>query len=190
MLIRFQNFSLKKTLTIALLVIFLFNVGGYYLIFLGWRLNAHEELVKRLDAGNYTPQETVEIKIPITLPYPLQQTDYERTNGKFEYQGDHYKLVKQKLANDTLYVVCIKDRQLKQIDEALNNYSKLANDLPVSEKTNSQSLVKLLKEYEPQLSFELVSNAGWMTQTFFPSEVTDISEIYLSVQSPPPDHHI
>jgi hypothetical protein len=162
-------------------------MGGYYLVFWGWRFNAHEELVKRLDTGDYNQEETVEIKIPIALPYPLQQNDYERTNGKFEYQAEHYKLVKHKLTNDTLYIVAIKDHQAKEIENALKDYSKLSNDLPSSEKSQSHSLVKLIKEFEPFISFELISRSGWVSQTLFSPLNSFNPNVNLSIPSPPPD---
>ena len=37
---------------------------------------------------------------------------YERVNGEFEHNGEFFKLVKQKLENDTLNIVCIKDHRV------------------------------------------------------------------------------
>jgi hypothetical protein len=162
-------------------------VGGYYLVFWGWRINAHRELLQRLDAGNYELHETVEIKIPITIPYPLQSRDHERTNGKFEHQGEYYKLVTQRYANDTLYVICIKDRKEKQIDVALNDFNKLSNDLPTSEKSSGLLLAKLLKEYESNHVLVLIPHDGWMKSSLSLYTIPYKPEVTLPVQSPPPD---
>ena len=162
-------------------------MGGYYLVFWGWRINAHRELLQRLDAGDYELHETVEIKIPIALPYPLQSRDHERTDGKFEHQGEYYKLVTQRYAQDTLYVTCIKDRKEKQIDAALNDFNKRSNDLPSSEKSSSLSLAKLLKEYESNHGLVLIPHDGWMKPSLSFYRIPYTIEVTLPVQSPPPD---
>src|SRR5688500_16103834 len=111
-------------------MVFLFNVGGYYIVFLGVRHHHRQELNARLDANLYQDEEIVELKIPITLPYPLQQRGFERVKGKFEHQGELYKLVKHKLENDTLHVICIKDHEEKRLEGAATKYANLSNDLP------------------------------------------------------------
>jgi len=150
-------------------------------------MNAQQELVKSLDSGNYDEQKTIEIKIPITFPYPLQQQDYERTYGNFEYLGEHYKLVKQKHANDTLYVICIKDEKVKHINTTLQDFNKRANELPVSEKSSNHSLVKVLKDYETNLTLLLIGHEGWMLQSFYFYKTPQNVEVILPIQSPPPD---
>lgn len=72
---------------------------------------------------------------------------FERVNGKFEHQGEFYKLVKQKLHNDTLYVVCIKDFESKSLSKKMTDYIKMSNDLPDAKNKALNLLGKLLKEY-------------------------------------------
>ena len=83
-------------------MIFLFNVGGYYLVFWGVRTQAKKDLLHRLDADQYSSEDLVVLSIPVNLPYPIQQNGYERVDGEFEYGGEYYNLVKQRLQNDTL----------------------------------------------------------------------------------------
>lgn len=177
---------LKRIFSILLLTIFLFNVGGYYIVFWGLRQQANNELRARLDADLYSAEEIVELKLPLTLPYPIEQQEYERVNGKFEHQGVHYKLVKQKFQNDTLYVVCIKDQAEKQLVKTMNDYVKMTNDLPASSKKALHFLGKLLKDFEHINSEKPVQQHGWSQEITFaitsPSTLTQPSRI----PSPPP----
>src|SRR5687768_1442080 len=132
-----------------LLIVFLFNVGGYYIVFWGLRLQADQELTLRLDANLYEPEETIELKIPVVLPYPVQSQDFQRIDGRFEHEGQFYKLVKQKLENDTLFVVCIRDAETRKLVNTIKDYVKLTQDLPApsSGKKALSFLSKLVKDF-------------------------------------------
>jgi len=68
------------------------------------------------------------------LPYPIQQNGFERVDGEFEYKGEYYNLVKQRLENDTLFMVCIRNHQEKRLISTMTEYANMANDLPVGAK--------------------------------------------------------
>ena len=101
-------------------------------MFWALRYQADQELQKQLDANNYSDGESVVIKIPMTLPYQTTSAAFERINGEFEHQGEFYQLVKQKLENDTLHIVCIKDHRGKQIVTSMVDFTKQSHDLPTS----------------------------------------------------------
>jgi hypothetical protein len=178
---------LKRLVSIFLLTLFLFNVGGYYLVFWGLQQKADNVLTARLDANRYSLNETVELKIPITLPYPLQQNDFERVNGTFEHKGEHYKLVKQKLGNDTLYVVCIKDVAAKSLSKKMTDYMKLSNDLPDAKNKALSLFGKLLKEYSLGSAPRMTSSGSTILSIhhFHPFSEDLISRAS-GIASPPP----
>jgi hypothetical protein len=177
---------LKKAVSIVLLLVFLFNVGGYYFIFRGLIRTSDHALIQRLDKGLYAPEETIELKIPVTLPYPIQEQGFKRVNGKFEHKGEFYKLVKHKFENDTLYIVCIRDGQQKRIVKTMTDYVKLANELPSSSENTMNFVGKFLKDYESGISSEITHQSGWImkiagTQLFF-----ELLPGKSRISSPPP----
>src|SRR4051812_47548891 len=101
-------------------------------MFWALRYHANEELQKHLDTNDYAAGESVVIKIPMTLPYQATSAAFERVNGEFEHKGEFYQLVKQKLENDTLSIVCIKDYKEKQIVTTMTDFTKQSNDIPTS----------------------------------------------------------
>ncbi len=178
---------MKRSVSILLLFIFLFNVGGYYVVFWGLHSHASRELTERLDADKYSAEETIQIKIPVTMPYPLQQTGYERVNGKFEHQGQFYRLVKQKLENDTIYIICIRDIEEKGLRTSMKNYLEKTTDLPMSSKNALQAMGKLLKEVRITY-FNLKSQtSGWSQNLQRPEMTFNTHEPVHSLSSPPPE---
>lgn len=141
---------MKKGLAIILLVVFLFNVGGYYIVFWGIHFQLDQKLTSRLDANLYDEQATIELKIPMTLPYPIHSNGFERVNGRFEHQGEFYKLVKHKLQNDTLYVVCIRDVDTRSLVSTMINYVQGTLGLTNTTKNALNFLSKLIKDYYHQ----------------------------------------
>jgi hypothetical protein len=153
---------MKKSVAIVMLFVFLLNVLGYYGIFIGLRLRNVQELVQKLDNNSYRESETFTFKIPLTVPYYTDSRDFERVDGEFEQDGEVYHLVKQKLSQDTLYIVCVKDQESKKINQVLADYVKTFTDKPESAKQGSKTTVQsLIKDY---ISFSVVisnTSLGW-----------------------------
>jgi hypothetical protein len=174
----------KRAVSILLLALFLFNVGGYYIVFWGLRQHHNYQLNSRLDANQYSEEETIELKIQLSLPYPLTQSGYERINGRFEHNGEFYKLVKKQVVNDILYVVCIRDHQEKQIVETMKEVESLTSDIPKSDK--DISVLKLLKDFESNEEAALAGIPGWVQSFEFSTRTYSINSADLSKTGPPP----
>ena len=153
-------------------------------MFLALRYQADMELQKHLDANDYSDSESMVIKIPITLPYQNNWTGFERVNGEFEYHGEFYQLVKQKLENDTLSIVCIRDHKEKQIVNTMVDFTRQSNDLPTS--TAAKVLGNFLKEYNSTKGFEIICCEGWNATICFNNPIFATLSPNAPVHSPPP----
>ncbi|MBK5279649.1 MAG: hypothetical protein JJE09_12380 [Bacteroidia bacterium] len=176
---------MKKHLTLFLLFLFLLNMLGYYGVFLGMQVQTTMQMRHKFDDQNYSHQEVI-FKIPLAIPYSTDSKEYTRVDGEFEHNGDVYRLVKQRLQSDTLYIVCIKDNTSKRINQALEDYVKTFTDKPYSSKGKSKSFNNLIKDFlTTSLSIEK-QNSGWeKVFDFFPIEIcSDL--ITLSHTGPPP----
>jgi hypothetical protein len=107
----------KKSLTLVLLVLFLFNVLGYYGVFVGLQFANEREMKALFDDTNFLPEEEITIKVPITIPYATDSREFSRVDGEFEHDGEVYRMVKQRYIGDTLYMVCVKDNNSKEIKQ-------------------------------------------------------------------------
>lgn len=164
----------------------MFNALGFYGLFVGWRFKTTTDLVKRLDNQQYSEEETMTVKVPISMPYSLSTVgEFERVNGEIEHRGEVYRLIKQKLENDTLYMVCIKDHESKLINEALADYVKTFTDKPGDNQSGKIS-VSFIKDYLPtSISISHLST-GWNYALYFSCEQYELLSSYHFIISPPP----
>jgi len=116
-------------------------------VFWALRSQAKNDLLHRLDADSYSSEEVVVLTVPVSLPYPVRDEGYQPASGEMEYHGEYYQLVKQKIVNDTLFMVCVKDHQQKRLDRTMNEYTNLANNLPASAKHTMDLMGKLFKDF-------------------------------------------
>ena len=178
---------LKKVLSIVLVILILFNTMGFYGLFLGLRYKAKRDIVQRLDNEQYGHHETITIKVPLSIPYNNSDDEYERVNGEIEHEGEFYRLVKQKLAQDTLYIVCIKDPTSKNIKAALAEYVKTFTDKPVQSKSQGKTTISFIKDFLLS-SFSFANGSeGWhrsVADNFSPLSFFESEAI--SFTGPPP----
>ena len=160
---------------------------GYYPFFWGLKYRARMEMNQRLDDENYNTEETVTIKIPLTVPYNTFGQDYERMTGSFEHHGEFFNLVKQKLEKDTLYIVCIKDHKEKQLHAAMTDFIKLSTDIPTSSQQTLKLLSALTKDYIPTTPTTLPQNHKVLSISFGTAPNLDFPNNDLPVPTPPPD---
>ncbi len=148
---------MKKLFSILLLAVFTFNLGGYYVVFKWLQISAHQDLIQKLETDQYDESQTIELKMAISIPYAQNSNGFSRVDGRFEYKGNIYKLVKQKFENDTLYIVCIKDHGEKKLIHNFKEYAKNANDTPgtSSKKESHRSLKQVNKDYFGQCCISL-----------------------------------
>ena len=137
------------------------------------------------DEGNYHHQE-ITFKIPLTVPYSTDSREYNRVDGEFEHNGEVYRLVKQRLQSDTLYIVCVKDNTSKQINQALEDYVKTFSDNPVSSKGNSKTVQNFIKDFISQSISIEEQTSGWQKTISYYSVEHQYELVSSSLTGPPP----
>lgn len=118
------------------------------------------QLEATLDKNLYDESQLIELKVPINLPYQTNWSAYQRFDGEIEIGGMLYKYVKRKVANDTLYLMCIPNTKKMNLETAKNDFFKLSNDLTQdnnskkSDNSKTISFKSLQGEYD-EYSFQL-----------------------------------
>ena len=158
---------------------------GFYGLFVSLRYKSAADLVERLDRDEYLDEETVTLKIPMTIPYH-PDSEYERVDGEIEHDGEFFRLVKQKLEKDTLYIVCIKDFDSKRIKQALADYVKTFTDKPQDAKHAGKSFTNFIKDFLPTSTEIQQASTGWNCSVTLADTFESFSSRYLAVISPPP----
>jgi hypothetical protein len=127
---------LKKLTAIFFLILFSFNWFGYRLMYDFAQHKNNQHLEALLDKSDYDESQLIELKVAMNLPYQTSRSSFERYDGEIELNGTMYKYVKRKVANDTLYLMCIPNTKKMRLETAKNDFFKVSNDL---EQNNSKS---------------------------------------------------
>jgi len=90
------------------------------------------QLVQQLDNHQYDDNELLEVKIALHTPYLTSWSDYERIDGEAEVNGTYYTYVKRKIHNDTLYLLCLPNRNKTQLNAARIDYANKVQDVPTN----------------------------------------------------------
>jgi len=118
----------KKLIAILLLLMLLFNWGGYRLLSNWMADNAQAQLQMVLDEEQYNEADLLHIKVPATLPYGVSNAQYEKVEGSIEMNGVTYSYVKRRFYQDTLELLCLPNIQTTKINNARDAFAQLAND--------------------------------------------------------------
>ena len=176
---------LKRILAILFLAVFLFNVIGYYAVYLGLRTHVNHVLQQRLDDEFYEADDLLTLKIPVNLPYQTDWHSFQRVEGDFERNGKFYNLVKQKVERDTLIVIYIKDHQETSLFESLSEIVHATTDTPMSKKAG-KLIENFTKDYLTTSSELGRESAGWCLETTFKSPGLILLSLVSGVSTPPP----
>jgi hypothetical protein len=143
------------------------------------------EMIEKLDHDDYQDRDLVTIKIPIAIPYATDSEDFVRVEGLFEHNGEFYRLVKQRLFQDTLHVVCVKDHELAYINQAWEQYVKTFTDNH-SDSAPAKTFQTLIKDYLPRTFSLILDSPGWDREMLFTLYVNNfISDFSPTIIHPP-----
>ncbi|HZY79060.1 MAG TPA: hypothetical protein VFE50_06015 [Cyclobacteriaceae bacterium] len=176
---------MRRLTAAVLLSLILFNVIGYYGVYLGLRAKANSDLRQQLDANNFDESETITIRVPLALPYQSDWSSFQRVDGDFEKDGEFYNLVKQKIERDTLIIIAVKDHREATLFESLTNYVQSHTDTPLSEKAGKM-IDNLAKDFLFNKSELTVDCIGWFLETSFEAVDYSVLTAATDVHSPPP----
>ncbi len=177
---------MKRLITLFLLFLFLLNMLGYYGIFVGLQWQNGRALNARLDSDDYEEFETVTYQIPLTIPYGTDSRDFERVEGTYTFEGETYRLVKQKFHRDTLHIVVIKDEKSQRINEALTDYVKTFTDKPEHAKGAVKLSFDFSKDYLSTLVTVTAASDGWALGTPLSKATTQFTpSFFASIIHPP-----
>lgn len=169
-----------------LLTAFLIHVGGYHIVFWALRLHLDRQVSHRIDRNQVAADETLELKIPVSLPYPIYAQGFERVDGTFEHQGQFYRLVKHKFQNDTLHVICIRDFETRQLVNAMDEYVELTQAPATQSDKAWDLLAKLIKDYYSGAAAGIIHQEGYIISLSFCRYTSSFRPPSLPVHAPPP----
>src|ERR1700722_5738963 len=125
---------MRKSASIILLLILLFNMIGYRAWFYYAEKKADAVMEARIDKDQYDDNDLVTLQIPLYNPYQLEQKTFEPANGEVNINGKTFKYVKRKVSDGNLILLCLADNHKTVLKKAKTNYENAANDLTANGK--------------------------------------------------------
>jgi hypothetical protein len=132
---------LKKIVAIALLIVHLFNAGGYMVLF-QYLINRSDAFVEQqISKGLYNTHDLVEIKVPVHLSEIEDWNSYEHVSGQVQLNGGScYNYVKLKMTRDTLFIMCIPNYKTTRLTNANVIYARQVSDTPLNKKGTTNTV--------------------------------------------------
>ncbi|RFM25925.1 hypothetical protein [Deminuibacter soli] len=124
---------MRKLTAILLLALFLFNLAGYRIWFYYARQQAARQFEAAIDHSQYNNEDLITISVPISMPYQVEQSEFERVDGEITLNGKVYKYVQRKVADGMLILQCLPDERSTHIKKAGDAYLQFANDISATQ---------------------------------------------------------
>jgi hypothetical protein len=166
---------MRKCISFILLVIFLFNVGGYYLWFSVKQNNVQKEIRNEIRKG----LKESELTLIIVNINNQEGICWVKAGKEFRYKGDFYDVVKKKIKNQKLCYYCINDKK-EQI--LISNFNKSHNSKKETEK-------KLKRAFSTNNYFStryFLTNNLYSTDIKYPDLDYNNKSQIIKIPSPPP----
>ncbi len=130
---------MRKSASIILLLVLLFNMIGYRAWFYYAEKKSDASMEARLDNNQYDEKDLVTLTIPLDNPYQQEQKSFERTTGEISFEGKIYQLVKRKVTDGNLILLCLSDTHKMVLNKAKSEMGNSSADPASSSKSGSRT---------------------------------------------------
>ncbi len=183
---------LRKCVSILLIALLFLNLFGYRMVFQYAKKLSDTKLETSLDKFQYNENDLITVSVPLSNPYHISQSAFERIDGEMTIDGKLYKYVKRRVFNGELILLCIPNHGKMRIEDEKKNYFANANGISddAASKKQDNSTSRIIKnplvEYD-QLNI-IHSQPGWWNIKGAANSISTeaLPSIYLAVQDQPP----
>ncbi|MEO6883363.1 MAG: hypothetical protein ABI199_04975 [Bacteroidia bacterium] len=152
---------MKKTLSFFLLVLFLFNVGGFYVAYVVLHKQNQKTFFSLVQKNNFSKFKTLRISNEEMENTSVFQ---KKNSDEFRYKGKMYDIVRQhKTKNETVFY-CYEDENDSSLSTALTNQ---INNFVHSNDTNNTQKNNFLNSFFNKL----YCTHSRILNTFFPGKI-------------------
>jgi len=173
--------NLHRILSLLLLFIFLYNIGGYFIAFIAIQYQVRNEIKAQIREG-IAEDELHQIILPAN---PEVNTDFSLDDEQeIKYNGKMYDIVKQIVKGDSIYFYCILDEEETELFEDLDEdvEKEIAS---ASNKDKLKTLKNFIKDYLLQLKEDSFCISP-LTLSFSLRKIP-LESAVLHLFSPPPE---
>jgi len=153
---------MKRLFSFFFLLLILLNTVGYYEVLLFMEKQNYAEAVQKISGNENEIAGNLLLKIPLASRFNEDDDEYRKAQGEITVEGELYHFVKQKLYQDTLYIICLRDTKTSEVREALADLSKtMADQNHKSGSTQKGVDVSFAKYYTLSATVKEPIETGW-----------------------------
>lgn len=125
---------LKKYIAVAMLTIYLFNIGGQLVLHQYFTFLSDKFFKEQTSKGQYNIDELTEVKIPVNMPGITDWKAYENIAGQIQFQNTSYNYVKMRMTRTAMYLMCVPNYATTHLSDQNIVGAKGIKDAPVHKK--------------------------------------------------------
>jgi len=153
---------MKRLFSFFFLLLILLNTIGYYEVLLFMESQNYDKAVQKISGNENEISGNLLLKIPLASRFNEDDREYRKAQGEVVVEGELYHFVKQKLYQDTLYIICLRDAKTSEVREALSDLSKtMADQNHKSGNTQKSVDVSFAKFYTLTATVKEPIETGW-----------------------------
>ena len=184
---------MRKLFSILFLSSFLFYQLGHFGVSLlmenyfdvVWSYKIEQDLIEE--------KEYIEYAIPFATPYQIDRPDFYKTNTEVEIGNENYRIIKQRYARDTLFLVFVKDTLKNKVDQSVNEWKTFAAESNSSSQKGKEFIRFLIspKPFLPIALLNLDLKHSVLSNQKFKGFISDKYISYIKkIPVPPPEKAI
>ena len=171
---------MKKFVTLFVLLVFLVNAMGYFIVFRCNQYLIRQEMIGSIRNGSFH-QKLVALKVA----HPENDPRFRRTGQReFSYDGNLYDLVSERKTGDVTVFYCLRDIREEQLILGFTVYLRHTNNSPRTAHPLQALLYNLITQALVQSPGPALRGEGIAFK--FPPTDLIIHPVYLAHSAPPP----
>lgn len=177
---------MRKSASIILLLVLLFNMIGYRAWFYYAEKKADAAMEARIDKNQYDDNDLVTLEIPLYNPYQLEQKTFERANGEVNINGKTFKYVKRKVSDGNLILLCLADNHKTVLKKANTEFGNGVNDLTGNNKGSRLQKNFTGNDYINQSGSVVMCGCGSVNLKYVAFQTFNFTDPNIAIPGKPP----
>lgn len=120
---------MRKVVSFFLLLIIAFNWLGYDLVISILNARANRAAERTIEKGSFDPQQLVEFKLDLQLPYATDWPAFEKVKGTVSIAGVMYNFVERKYEKGYMIYRCLPNHRGTELQSARDYFYSLVYDM-------------------------------------------------------------
>ena len=179
-----KEVNLRRIAPWILLLVFLTHQFGYIGVY--WFAKSH--ISQKWQATSEYHGQITEVKIPFTIPYWMDQDEFQPADGLFEHNGKFYRKVAQRYAEGFIHIRLVEDFDTQHLHNSIAGWIQSITDDNADQGTTSTVLAKMFfaKDYFQQTFNSQLENHWEIFPTKQFAYFFSIKESIPDSDTPPP----